>query len=109
MSNQEFSIKKGTSAPSIVVQLKRDGAAVNLGTADTVTLRATSIRGTGKQITLSKTMAIDTASTGHVSYDWDGDGDTDERGDYQFDVLVDWSSTESEAFPSQGFGTLRIV
>lgn len=93
-----FYLKQGDLEPDIDVELAdSDGAAIDLGAADTVEMRALTPTGT----TWQRAMTIVSSSGGVVRYTWQA-GDTDDAGVYRGEVVITWTGGEVQTFPADG-------
>lgn len=100
----DFTFKKGDVFPSLELGLTDDvGEAIDLGTA-TAKLR---LRRVGdKEPLFTSDMVVVTAAEGLLRYDW-ADGDTDEAGLYEAEVIVD-DSGDLQTFPGDRFWMIEI-
>jgi hypothetical protein len=99
----DLTIKQGDTWPPLVSTLEENGAAIDLTTAVSVTMR---IKSTG--LTLSNlACSIDTPASGVVSYTW-ADGDTDVPGTYTVDFVIDWDDDKLQTAPNDSEKSLVI-
>lgn len=94
-------MKVGDLRPVFYATVKRAGA-VDL-TGATAVLR---MGLEGSADTVDHALTVVSAEDGTVQYEWQ-DGDTDVAGTYSASIIVTWTDSDPETFPSKGF--LEIV
>jgi hypothetical protein len=108
----DFTIKQGTTAPSIEARLLRDGTPID-GIRDSTILFEMKHTTTGTVV--RGLCTVDDEEEANVAYIWNS-GDTDETGYYDAEFKVDYSIPESvanfeadETFPSDSFITVKVT
>lgn len=108
MANEaDFYIKEGDLSPPLRVELlEDDGTPVNL-TGSAVKFQMKPVG--GDTMTVDAAATIDSASDGHVSYNW-SDGDTDETAYYNAVFAVDYGTTGdyTETFPNDQYIVVKV-
>lgn len=100
-------LKAGDLAPKLELTLTdgRSGTAVDLTTAESVTLVMTDRSGTIVVDHLD--MDVIDAAAGEIERDWLA-GETDTPGVYRAEVEVTWPGPKPQTFPAQGHLTVAI-
>ncbi|MGE3795096.1 MAG: hypothetical protein AB7I38_14375 [Dehalococcoidia bacterium] len=100
-------LKAGDLAPTLELTLTdgRTGTAVDLSTAESVTLVMTDR--TGTVVVDHGPMTVVDAATGQIERDWES-GETDTPGICRAEVEVTWPGDRIQTFPAKGHITISI-
>lgn len=97
-------MKTGDLEPALTLVLTRDGRAIDLTDADSVSFR---MKESAAAEGVSLTGTILDALDGEVAHVW-APGETDTAGTYAVEAVVTWSTGRAQTFPEEGTLTLIL-
>lgn len=106
----DFQIKVGDRLPALPLQLiGADGEPLDITAAASVRVRMwTPHRPGSRSYVVDAAPVIVDAVTGSLRYDWAA-GETDVVGEFAVDVVVTWSGSRRQTFPTTGWVTIEIT